>query len=314
MTELRWILLAAGLVLIAGIYAWGMRSRSRAGRAEDAETRPAVFTGGASGFERAEPGVEADDPESEEERRLSVPAASRRIEPSLTMDDEDADASPREPGASIDFEDDVTAGPGMGSRREPTVSMRTEPMGGGRVEPTLRPRATPPAVEPEIAIAPARPAPAAAAPAAAPSEAKPQKAPQKIFALRVTATAPARFDGLALLEALRAESLAHGRYDIFHRLHTDGRPVFSVASLKEPGRFDLQTMPATQYPGVALFAVLPGPVSAGEAFDEMLFTARALATHLAGTIGDERGVPLTAARVATLREEVLEFERTCSTT
>jgi FtsZ-interacting cell division protein ZipA len=85
--------------------------------------------------------------------------------------------------------------------------------------------------------------------------------------------------------------------------------VFSVASLKEPGRFDLQAMPATQYPGVALFAVLPGPVGAGEAFDEMLFTARALATHLTGTIGDERGVPLTASRVAAFREEVLEFER-----
>jgi cell division protein ZipA len=141
------------------------------------------------------------------------------------------------------------------------------------------------------------------------ADTKPQKSAQKIFALRVTAPAPERFEGQALLEALRAESLNFGRYDIFHRLHADGRPVFSVASLKEPGRFDLQAMPATQYPGVALFAVLPGPVGAGEAFEEMLFTARALATRLTGTIGDERGVPLTASRVAALREEVLEFER-----
>jgi len=309
MTELRWILLAAGLVLIAGIYAWGMRARSRAGRADEAETRPAVFTGGASGFERPEPSVAADDPETEEERRLSVPAASRRIEPSLTIDDDGGDTTPREPGARIDFEDDVTTLPGLGARREPTVSMHGELVSGGRAEPTLRPRATPPAVEPEVAIAATRPAPVAHESPPAPTEAKPQKAPQRIFALRVTAQAAERFDGLALLEALRAESLTHGRYDIFHRLHTDGRPVFSVASLKEPGRFDLQTMPATQYPGVALFAVMPGPVSAAEAFDEMLFTARALATHLTGTIGDERGVPLTAARVAAFREEVLEFER-----
>jgi cell division protein ZipA len=308
MTELRWILLVAGLVLIAGIYAWGLRTRSRTGRAEDAETRPAVFTGGASGFERAVPSVQPDEPETEEERRLSVPAASRRIEPSLSLDDDGTDAEAREPGATIEFEDDVTTVPGIGSRREPTVSMRAEPLGGGRVEPTLRPRATPPAVEPEVAIAPARPAPAAV-----PADPKPQKTPQRIFALRVTASPPERFDGLALLEALRAESLTHGRYDIFHRLHTDGRPVFSVASLKEPGRFDLQAMPATQYPGVALFAVLPGPVAAAEAFDEMLFTARALATHLAGTIGDERGVPMTAGRVAAFREEVLEFERTLGT-
>ena len=310
MTELRWILLAAGLLLIAGIYFWGMRARSRAGGTAASETRPAVFTGGASGFERAEPGPEPDDPETAEERRLSVPAASRRIEPSVTMDEDGPDALPNEPGASIDFEDDGTSLPGPGARREPTVSLRGEAVSGGRAEPTLRPRATPPAVVPEVAMAPARPAPVAQQPAAGPAEAKPPRPPQKIFALRVTAQASARFDGLALLEALRAESLMHGRYDIFHRLHTDGRPVFSVASLKEPGRFDLQTMPATQYPGVALFTVLPGPVSAAEAFDEMLFTARALATHLTGTIGDERGVPLTAARVAAFREEVLEFERT----
>jgi len=313
MTELRWILLAAGLVLIAGIYFWGVRARSRTGGTVEAETRPAVFTGGASGFERAEPGLEPEDPETAEERRLSVPAASRRIEPSLTMDDDRTDITPREPGASIDFEDDVTTPPGIGARREPTVSMRGEPVTGGRAEPTLRPRATPPAVDPEVTLAPARPAPVAQEPAAAPAEAKPQRTPQKIFALRVTAQAPARFDGLALLEALRAESLTHGRYDIFHRLHSDGRPVFSVASLKEPGRFDLQTMPATQYPGVALFTVLPGPVSAADAFDEMLFTARALATHLTGVIGDERGVPLTATRVAAFREEVLEFERSLGT-
>lgn len=310
MTELRWILLAAGLLLLAGIYAWGMRARNRTGRAEEAETRPAVFTGGASGFERAEPGLELDAAEAAEERRLTVPAASRRLEPSLALDDDHADVPSRGPDSPVEDEDDVTPLPRNGSRREPTLSARTEAMSGGRLEPTLSPRVMPPAVDPEIAIAPVRPAPAAAPAAAAEAETKPQKAAQRIFALRVTAASPERFDGLALLEALRAESLTHGRYDIFHRLHSDGRPVFSVASLKEPGRFDLQTMPATQYPGVALFAVLPGPVGAADAFDEMLFTARALATHLTGTIGDERGVPLTAARVAALRDNVLEFERT----
>lgn len=304
MTELRWILLAAGLILIAGIYAWGLRTRSRAGRAEEAEARPPVFTGGASGFERAKHEVEARDLETEEERRLSIPAASRRLEPSVSLDEDVGD----EPGSAADFDDEVPPVPRSSPRREPTVSIRAESPVGGRVEPTLRPRATPPAVEPEIAVAPARPAPASPAmPPAADN--KPQKAPQKIFALRVTAPAPERFEGRALLEALRSESLVFGRYDIFHRLHADGRPVFSVASLKEPGRFDLQTMPTAEYPGVALFAVLPGPVGAGEAFDEMLFTARALATHLTGTIGDERGVPLTATRVAAFREEVLEFER-----
>lgn len=305
MTELRWILLVAGLVLIAGIYAWGLRSRSRAGRTEDVETRPAVFTGGAAGFERSEPEIAASDLETEEERRLSVPAASRRLEPSISLDD----SLGGEAGADIDFDDGVTTAPGIKARREPTLSPRPEPVAtSGRIEPALRPRAAPPAIEPEVVTSSPRAAPAAT-PAPPAGEAKPSRGAQRIFALRVTATPPERFDGRALLEALQAESLAFGRYDIFHRLHTDGRPIFSVASLKEPGRFDQQAMPATQYPGIALFAVLPGPVEAAEAFDEMLFTARALATRLTGTIGDERGVPMTATRVAAFREEVLEFER-----
>ncbi len=112
-----------------------------------------------------------------------------------------------------------------------------------------------------------------------------------------------------LLEALRAEGLSFGRYEIFHRLHDDGRPIYSVASLREPGTFDIEAMPTTYYPGVAMFAVLPGPVSAADAFDEMIFTARALATHLNGSLADERGAPLTALRVGKLREEALEFER-----
>ena len=58
---------------------------------------------------------------------------------------------------------------------------------------------------------------------------------QKILALRVTASAPKRFDGAQLLAALNAEGLEHGRYEIFHRLHDDGRPIYSVASLREPG-------------------------------------------------------------------------------
>jgi FtsZ-interacting cell division protein ZipA len=41
----------------------------------------------------------------------------------------------------------------------------------------------------------------------------------------------------------------------------------------------------------------------------MLFTARALATHLEGALSDDKGVPLTAQRAGRMREEALEFER-----
>ena len=140
MNELRWILLAAGLALIAGIYAWGMRSRGRNARTTEAETRPAVFTGGASGFERGEATDEPEDAAAEEERRLSVPTASRRIEPSLSLGDEDVNVGSSDE-AAIDFDDGMATAPPVGSRREPTYTMRAESVDTHRIEPTLRPRA-----------------------------------------------------------------------------------------------------------------------------------------------------------------------------
>jgi cell division protein ZipA len=280
MNELRWILLVAGALLIAGLYLWGTRNRWQGRGEAEASKRPAVFTGGARGFE-TEISVPQDDDDVDVDRAESgfrvESRAERRIEPGFDQDEVDALAAP-EP-RRVDFEDESDfESPAIG-RREPTLNVR--PID---------------AAEPLQAEPGESPAPA-------------PRRPQKILAIRVTASAPARFDGAQLLTALRAEGLGFGRYEIFHCLHEDGRPIYSVASLREPGTFDIEAMPVTYYPGVALFAVLPGPVPAAEAFDEMIFSARALATHLSGSLTDERGAPLTTLRVGKLREEALEFER-----
>jgi cell division protein ZipA len=315
MNELRWILLVAGLLLLVAIYMWGARSRRRGTEAPKVETRPPVFTGGATGFERAaacdSSGGARDDDEME--RRLSVPAAARRIEPSLTLGETDDDA-----GNFAREREDV---PSMiaASRREPTLNLRDEPASTTRpghvaspARPAARPaepvRAPAPSGRSHIAESPAATSAAAAEPVTAPA-AKPSRAAQKIVAVRVSAGAGANFDGGALMDALYGQGLQFGRYEIFHRLH-DGRPVISAASLREPGSFDVNAMPSTNYPGVALFAVLPGPVPAADAFDELLYVARSLASQLDGALADERGAPLTAHRVMRMREEALEFGRT----
>ncbi len=41
------------------------------------------------------------------------------------------------------------------------------------------------------------------------------------------------------MAALELHGLAFGRYQVFHRKHSDGRSLFCVASLIEPGTFDL---------------------------------------------------------------------------
>jgi hypothetical protein len=64
-----------------------------------------------------------------------------------------------------------------------------------------------------------------------------------------------------------------------------------------------------RYPGVALFTVLPGPVSALDALEDLLVTSRALAVQLGGTVLDEKGAPLSLQRIAHMRDDVLAFER-----
>jgi cell division protein ZipA len=131
---------------------------------------------------------------------------------------------------------------------------------------------------------------------------------RKILSLRI-AMAPQRVEGAKLLEALLAESLQHGKYGIFHRLHTDGSIVFSVASMVEPGTFELEKMGETPYPGITMFTQLPGPVPGMHALNEVIACARRLQTILGGTLQDERGVPLTVHRIERMRQEVREFER-----
>jgi len=303
MNELRWILIAAGIVLVAGLYLWGTRSRWQGRGEADAARRPAVFTGGAKGFE-----TDLDDVTAADEAPAALRAesrAERRIEPSFVDADVEQLDDPQRRHADFDeieeFETPAIA------RREPTLAARAESARPLSAEPwSSQPEMTagkaPETADDSSALAEQ---PALAAEPAAP---RPRRA-QKIVAIRVSAVESSLFEGPQLLAALRSEGLGFGRYEIFHHLHEDGRPIFSVASLREPGTFDLAAMPTTLYPGIAMFAVLPGPVPAGEAFDEMIFTARALATYLNGALADERGVPLTAQRVGKLREEALEFER-----
>jgi cell division protein ZipA len=130
---------------------------------------------------------------------------------------------------------------------------------------------------------------------------------QKIVTLRVSAPPLERFEGQALVDALIAEKLVHGRYDIFHR-EAEGRTIFSVASLVEPGTFDLGNVAGKRYPGVTLFAVLPGVLPPMQTFDSLLEAARSLADRLHGVVQDERGAGLSAQRLMNIREGLIDYQ------
>jgi cell division protein ZipA len=130
---------------------------------------------------------------------------------------------------------------------------------------------------------------------------------QKIVTLRVCAVGDERWSGRDLMSALEGHGLAYGRYQVYHRKHADGQSIFYVASLIEPGTFDVAQMPDDEFRGVSMFAVLPGPLEPLQAVDALLATARELARELSGTVQDAKGMPFSPQRIVALREDVARF-------
>src|SRR5690606_35652157 len=104
---------------------------------------------------------------------------------------------------------------------------------------------------------------------------------QRIVALRLVA-AGEQWRGADLLAALEAEGLEFGPFSVFHRPREDGKSLFYVASMMEPGSFDMARMREQDFPGVSLFGVVPGPLEAPAMFDLLLSTGRNLAERMKG--------------------------------
>ena len=134
-------------------------------------------------------------------------------------------------------------------------------------------------------------------------------APQtKIVTIRIVARDKTQFLGDELVLSLRGIGLKHGKFGIFHHLDDNENIIFSVASLVEPGSFDMQNIKKQEIPGISLFLVLSGSFDCIEAFDMMLNTARALANTLKGELLDETGSTLSIQRERYLREEIIQFQ------
>ena len=114
--------------------------------------------------------------------------------------------------------------------------------------------------------------------------------------------------GAELLTALEGEGLSFGPYSIFHREREDGKSLLYVASMMEPGSFDLARMDEEDLSGISLFGVVPGPLDAPSTFDLVLAVGRGLADRLKGQLQDEQGSTLTSQRILNLREELVHFE------
>lgn len=133
---------------------------------------------------------------------------------------------------------------------------------------------------------------------------------QKIITLRVVARNHSTFAGDDLALSLRGIGLRHGKFGIYHRHdgNDESKIVFSVASLVEPGSFDLENLKSQKIPGISLFMVLPCPIDGAQAFDLMMVAARALSQSLKADLLDESGSTLSIQREHYMREEIIKFQ------
>lgn len=168
-------------------------------------------------------------------------------------------------------------------RRKP----RTEPSIGSTLPPAA-PESPPPLVETLSEEERARPA------------------PDRIVALRLIPRGQ-ELGAERAVTALRDAGLEHGRYAIFHRQLGTNREGFSVASLTEPGSFDVDNLGDNTIAGLSFFVVLPGHGDPVARFDAMVETARALSVELAADLFDERGSSWSSQRERYLREELIEY-------
>ncbi len=134
-----------------------------------------------------------------------------------------------------------------------------------------------------------------------------------VLALTVMAKEGQRFPGEELRNWMQALKLRHGDMGLFH-YRPPGKPLrapptFSVSSVLKPGSFDVEQMEDITVPGVALFVQLPGPDDPVAAFEEMLRTARKLAEGLDGVVCDETRSTLTGQVINHMRERIAEYSR-----
>jgi cell division protein ZipA len=280
MSELRLILLVAGLLFIAGIagFEWWRARRNRPAGTVTREDAPV-----AEGF--ASPRQSLPDIHVVREARVAVGEDLPVIELASTS----ASGTRRALGISIsedvavDVPREETA-----SKAPPREPARNEPYIGqdDDVSEVRIVEEPPPMRGPQLVLA------------------WPKESERRIVTLRVIPRSEPRFAGRALRQAFASAGFWHGPYDIYHLPDDAGRVVVSAAALAQPGTFDPSIMDSQRFSGLNLFAVLPGPMNEREAFDALVGAARALAERLEGSITDQHGEELTSGRVQRLRQSL----------
>ncbi len=134
----------------------------------------------------------------------------------------------------------------------------------------------------------------------------------ELLVLSVMAKPGQYFGSYDLLQAITAAGLKYGDMNIFHYYldNTENKePLFSLASVAEPGEFAMDQMGDFSCPGLVLFmqpALLDQPEMA---FDLMLETANQLAEDLGGDLRADPKTPWNAETAHRYQALILKSRR-----
>ena len=119
--------------------------------------------------------------------------------------------------------------------------------------------------------------------------------------MNIIAQSSRPYQGYELLKTLVALGLHYGKWGIFHYHEASNnttRALFSLASIANPGSFDLAKMSSFSTPGLLLFMPLIAAKDQQASLTLFLKTAHRIIQELGGMLCDEKRVPLDADKLA----------------
>jgi len=133
----------------------------------------------------------------------------------------------------------------------------------------------------------------------------------QILTFQIKASQGNTFSGVNILEATDVVGLKFGNMNIFHHYGTEGKEseesIFSLASMYEPGCFELDKMETYQTKGLSLFMQLSTSMDNILAFNLMQETAMKLADILQGEIWSSKQKPIDEKTLQAMKDVAAEF-------
>jgi cell division protein ZipA len=196
-------------------------------------------------------------------------------------------------------------------RSEPVIGTQTddEQVSPEPVEPSIGIEEPQPQVKPTSQVQ-AEPA-VEAGKVEADSQSEPVE-PSEVLIIHVSMPDNQTMSGASLLPQLISMGFKFGEMDIFHR-HEDtagtGPVLFSLASMYNPGTFDIDNMEQISTKGLSLFMTLPCHGEALANFNMMHNAAKKVAEQFGGQLLDSHRSAMTVQTVRHYVEKIREFER-----